>query len=233
MSQVFKLYRLQQFDSQIDQLKQQQKSVEDELKDIRQINETKTKLDQTMQELQNQQKEIKKIEDQGKSIQIKLEQNQASLYGGRITNPKELQDLQQEAGALRKQFASVENEQLDLMIEADETQQIVNQYQNLLTQLETEFELRKNVLEIELVGLLEQQNRLQQERNTIASTTPAEDLKQYESIRIKRSGIAVAKISDFACSACGSTLSASQVHHAKSPTVIAFCDTCGRILYSG
>ena len=49
---------------------------------------------------------------------IKLDQNQSSLYGGKITNPKELQDLQIESDALHRKITDLEDKLIDLMIEA-------------------------------------------------------------------------------------------------------------------
>lgn len=233
MPQVFKLYRLQQFDSQIDQVKQQQKTIQEELDDFTQINNIKLELEEINQNLKDQQKKIKNVEEQGKAIQIKLEHNQASLYGGKINNPKELTDLQQESVSLRKQLQAVENDQLDLMIEAETTQQQFDSLQSILTQLEKDFGTRRVELTEEFNNFVHQLARLQNERSTIANITPEEDLRYYELIRSKRGGIAVAKITDQACSACGSTLSATLVHQAKSPNTLALCDTCGRILYSG
>jgi uncharacterized protein len=232
MPQVFKLYRLQQFDSQMDQIKNQQSVIEKELKDLTLIDTARQKLEETTQLLKSQQKKITKVEEQGNVIRIKLEQNQASLYGGKINNPKELQDLQTEAISLRKQLTAIENEQLDLMIEAEATQQQVDTLQNNLTQIEQELETHHRQLARNLENFNSQQARLQEERSTIAKTTPEEDLKLYESIRKKRGGVAVAKIVDHACTACGATLSATLLHQAKSPNILAFCDTCNRILYS-
>ncbi|MFN2235225.1 MAG: C4-type zinc ribbon domain-containing protein [Anaerolineales bacterium] len=47
-----------------------------------------------------------------------------------------------------------------------------------------------------------------------------------------RAGVAVAKVEDRACKACGSTLTASLNQAARSPSQIVFCDSCGRILYA-
>lgn len=233
MPQVFKLFRLQNFDSQIDQLIQQQKRIYTELEDDARIKQSRYELDEFNKILINQQKKLKNVEEKGKALQIKLEQNQSSLYGGRINNPKELTDLQQEAASLRNLIQAVEEDQLNLMIEVETSQQQHTNMQNSLNQLEHEFEARREELRGELDILTNQLDRLKEERLTIAKTTFEEDLKLYDSIRAKRGGIAVAVIVDQACSACGSTLSASLVHQAKSPNILAFCDTCGRILYSG
>jgi len=62
---------------------------------------------------------------------------------------------------------------------------------------------------------------------------PAEDIKLYTNLRESRRGIAVSKVVDKTCSSCGSTINASLLHAARSPTQINTCDVCGRILYTG
>jgi predicted nucleic acid-binding Zn-ribbon protein len=75
--------------------------------------------------------------------------------------------------------------------------------------------------------------RLENERQAATSSLEAPELRTYEQLRLARNGIAVAKVTDRACAACGSTLSAALLSAARSPNQITRCSTCNRILYMG
>lgn len=133
--------------------------------------------------------EIKKADAELEMIRIKLDQNQSNLYGGRISNPKELQDLQNEAAALRRHIRSLEDEQLERMIEAEELQSEDDTLAALLQSAEAEKDQRDQQLERESAALNAEVTRLQKERETVADTAPADELQLYEEIRKKKKGL--------------------------------------------
>jgi predicted nucleic acid-binding Zn-ribbon protein len=65
------------------------------------------------------------------------------------------------------------------------------------------------------------------------SAVAAEHLQAYERISQLRRGVAVAEISDNACRACGTVLTAAQQQNARHTAQLVFCPSCGRILYAG
>ena len=79
--------------------------------------------------------------------------------------------------------------------------------------------------------LLRDIEREENERRATIDGIPQMDLELYQQIRLQRRGIAVAKVVDRTCSACGSTLNTGLLSAAHSPTQLTHCDTCGRILY--
>lgn len=233
MAQVFKLFRIQQIDSQIDQNQQQIKQNIHEINSLGEISTLRGQKDALEVKLHSKQSEIKKADAELEMVRIKLDQNQSSLYGGKITNPKELQDLQSEAAALRRQITKLEDEQLERMIEAEDYQSQLENVAAILQTTELAKQKKDRLLEQENQALVAEINRLRTERETVAGTAPADELQLYEEIRKKKNGIAVAKVVDHSCSACGSSLNATLLQAAKSPNRIAFCETCSRILYAG
>ena len=85
----------------------------------------------------------------------------------------------------------------------------------------------------EQTSISDEVQRLQVERQAATSSVPEADLKLYNQLRQSRRGVAVARVTDTYCTACGSTLSAALLHAARSPNQITRCDSCGRILYTG
>ncbi len=81
--------------------------------------------------------------------------------------------------------------------------------------------------------LLEDRARLENEREAALSGVPDEDLRFYQKTRESKNGLAVAKVNDNTCSACGNQLSQALAQAARSPDEINRCSICKRILYAG
>jgi predicted nucleic acid-binding Zn-ribbon protein len=233
MSQTFKLYRLQQLDSQLDRIHNRLRQIEAALNEDQAVKEAQENLDQASRQLEAQRKSLRKVEELVREQRLKIEQTESTLYSGKVRNPKELQDLQNETAALKRYRSTLEDRQLDVMIAVEEAEAGQQETQLALEKEQAQFEQKSAELTQEQGNLKAELARLETEREAAARSIEAADLALYNQLRQQRRGIAVAKVSDNACSACGSTLSASLLHAARSPSQIVRCDACGRILYSG
>lgn len=233
MSQTFKLYRLQQIDSQLDRIHTRLRQIEAALKEDQAVKEAQQDLDQASRNLEAQSKILRKAEDQVRQQRLKIEQTESTLYSGKVRNPKELQDLQNEAGALKRYRSTLEDRQLEAMIAVEEAEALNQERKLTLEKVQTDFKNKFGELTQEQTNLKTELKRHESEREAAARSIDASDLELYNQLRQQRRGIAVAKVSDKACSACGSTLNASLLHATRSPSQIVRCDTCGRILYGG
>jgi predicted nucleic acid-binding Zn-ribbon protein len=233
MSQTFKLYRLQQLDSQLDRIHNRLRQIEAALNEDQAVKEAQENLDQASRQLEAQRKSLRKVEELVREQRLKIEQTESTLYSGKVRNPKELQDLQNETAALKRYRSTLEDRQLDVMIAVEEAEAGQQETQLALEKEQAQFEQKSAELTQEQENLKAELARLETEREAAARSIEAADLALYNQLRQQRRGIAVAKVSDNACSACGSTLSASLLHAARSPSQIVRCDACGRILYSG
>jgi predicted nucleic acid-binding Zn-ribbon protein len=233
MSRPFKLYRLQQIDSQLDRMDKRLQEIEAALNEDEALQLATLRAKETDADMENARKLLHQAEAETRQQRLKIEQSEFSLYGGKIRNPKELQDLGNEVAALKRYLSVLEDRQLEAMLveeEAAEQEQIA--YRDLDKERARFAQQSKEMLE-EKERLLKDVNRSKEERQAVASSIPEEDLDLYTQIRTKRHGIAVAMVTDNSCSACGSTLNAVLLHAARSPLKINCCDTCGRILYLG
>jgi predicted nucleic acid-binding Zn-ribbon protein len=233
MSSPFKLYRLQQIDSQIDRRTARMAEIETALKEDEALKRGTRTVQSAEHELKELRKALQRAEDNSSGQRVKIEQTEATLYSGKVKNPKELQDLQNEAAALKRYLGVLEDRQLEAMLAEEEA---ASQYDNAVHELEKEqsrYNQMQSGLLNEKVKLENELVRLQGERTATTGAIPEDDLILYQQLRVQRRGIAVAKVSNKACSACGSLLSATLLHSARSPNQITSCDTCGRILYLG
>jgi len=233
MSQSFHLYNLQKLDSQISKAEQRLQEIQELIEKDTRIELTQNTHNELEAELLKAQKTLKKVEHEVEGKRIKLELSEANLYSGRVKIPKELQDLQNEVGSIKRSIATIEDHQLEAML--------------ALENLTVEFEQSKNYLESMRATVAEDQaglngernrlaadlERLRIERSAISKQISSENLIKYDHLRKRKRGIAVVSLTDNACMACGSTLTPAESQAARSPLNIILCSSCGRIVYSG
>ena len=233
MSRPFQLFRLQQLDSQIDGIHARLKDIDIAAADETELSECRGRAAQMAADLQQARQNLRNAEFETQQQRIKIEQTEATLYGGKVRNPKELKDLENEVAALKRYLSVLEDRQLDSMLAEEEAAKCQGKVAAELEAVTANQDRRLAALNQEKEKLGKDLARLEEERRVAAGSIPAEDLVVYEGLRQKRRGIAVAKVMDRACAACGSTLNAMLLNAAHSPSQLNLCDHCGRILYLG
>jgi predicted nucleic acid-binding Zn-ribbon protein len=233
MSESFKLFRLQQIDSELDRSFARIDEIDRLLADDEQVRRSQNYLDNAKKIHFEAGKSLRLAEQNVKDQRIKIERSQAALYGGKVTNPKELQDLQQESVFLKKHLSTLEDQQLEAMLAMDDAEAGYNEASEALNSTQTQVTDQKAELSAEKLGLLQDIERQQNERKAASTNIDPSELKIYETLRKQKNGIAVTRILDKTCGACGSTLSATIFSSAQVPAKITRCSTCGRILYPG
>jgi predicted nucleic acid-binding Zn-ribbon protein len=233
MSQVLILYRLQKIDSQRDQIAARMAEIQLLLSNNQVLIDAKNNLTQAEQALLTVRRSLRLIEDTVQAKRIKLEQDESSLYGGRIRNPKELQDLQNEVASLKRRLAELEEEQFNAMISVEQAEAVHTAAAKQMQVAQSGFDQLKASLTGEQMALTRDINRLESERQATSVAVSPENQKLYERLRQQKRGLAVASLTDDACDSCGATLTPADKQSSRSPTQIFFCPSCGRILYAG
>ena len=233
MSQSFKLFRLQQTDSQLDRVRARVQQIETALNQDAELRQAQALFQQAEERLEAAQKDLRRAEQEVQNQRLKVEQTEASLYGGKVRNPKELQDLQMEVGAHKRRLANLEDDQLEAMLALESKEESHTSAGEQLEKVKQNLASRHAELHAEAKELEKEKQRLEGERQATSASIPEADIRLYEQIRKQRRGVAVTKVVHQACGACGSTLSSSLLHAAHSPNQLTRCDMCGRILYAG
>ena len=232
MSQILGLYRLQSVDTRIDQANARLEQIRAVLENSTELKAARAKLDLAHATLRESEKSLKTCEDTSEAQRIKLEQVEASLYGGRIQNPKELQDLQNDLASLKRHLASLEDKQLEAMLELEASREAHQVAEKAFQEVENRLISQNASLRGEREALQANLQNLQTERNATHSNIPPELVQKYEALRQKRRGLAVATISDNACDACGAGLTPAQAQAVRMGAQLVECPSCGRFLFS-
>ncbi|GAB4580785.1 MAG: zinc ribbon domain-containing protein [Anaerolineales bacterium] len=233
MNQAFQLFRLQQVDTQLDQAHARLREIDSILKNDATVRAAEEALAKATQELEGAKKELRKAEENTKNQRQKIKHTDEQLYGGKVRNPKELQDLQKESEALGRYLLVLEERQLEAMLVVEDATQSFEAAQKNLNMVRARQIETQSALHGERRQITQQAKQWLAERQATASSIPQTDLSHYDQLRKRRTGIAVAKVTDKSCSACGTELSTSYYQAALVSKELHHCETCGRILYVG
>ncbi len=233
MNPAFQLSRLQKIDTELDQINSRQQEISRLVEDETIVNEVLARLESKANELQAGQKELKRIEEKNNQYQLKLQEDEHSLYGGKVKLPRELQDLQNDIASIKKQISSQDEDQFNIMMQVEELEKEKAVLQKELVEAQSTFATRVAGLKGENTSLEKKKENLLTERNAAIQNVDAVSIEKYEALRKSKRGLAVALVSEQACTACGSTLTPADWQAARSPQKLVLCSSCGRILYAG
>jgi predicted nucleic acid-binding Zn-ribbon protein len=232
MSEVLNLYRLQQLDHQIDRITSRLTEIDKALSDDRRVVAAQKKVTLAQKNSKDKQALLKKIENDVEDQQIKRKLNQASLFGGKVKNPKVLQDLQMEAEALARYISKLEDNQLEAMLASEAANEALEAAEKVYQQAKaTAIEENASLLG-EKTKLEDDLERFLREKEAVLKPIPPKSMQLYENLRKSKRGAAVAAISDGGCSACGQNLTPADLQSVRVSNSLVYCPSCGRILFS-
>lgn len=229
MTQIDELYRLQQIDSEIRGKKQRLREVlqaqkaDQELRAARQAHETAAGA------LEAAQKKQRQLEVELGQVDGKAKQSEDRLYSGKVKNPKELSDLQQEIASLGRRREALETEILEAMVQVEEAQERDRETGITLEESENRWEQRIASLQREQNELAVRINELLEKRQAQAKRIESRMMKIYDTTAGKKGGVAVAGLKGDMCQVCGVRTSSNKGRQAQAGELV-YCGSCGRIL---
>ena len=232
MSASLGLFRLQQVDSQIDRTRTRLDAIQKTLENDAELRTVKSRFETSNDENLLALHNAANAENEANGLKIKIEQAEASLYSGSIKNPKELQDLQKDIASLKKHLVTLEERQLDAMLQTETTGAELEKAKTDLALVQSRLGNEHKKLLDEQTELLSHLDRLGREREAAVTPIDSPLLATYEDLRKQKRGVAVTEVDDDACTACGTTINASLKQNARSQKQLAHCPSCGRILFA-
>ena len=224
----------------LDQLQQtdtQAEADERELEELDEGSSTQEALTQEEQSLEQSERELaatrarlhdKELQLQGTEDDRAAKWSQA--YGGRVTDPKELQALVQKISELDRRKDRLEEEAIGLLDEVEAKEQAlakktteVDRLREKLHNIQQHHRSRTEQLKARLLDLRERRQALP------AQLSPSL-LAQYEQIRQKSGNLAVVTVEGGACGGCHTSLPSNYVTGLANPAQVMRCENCGRIL---
>jgi hypothetical protein len=233
MGRASALHRLQQVDTEMLRRQTRDEQITAILTNSSELQNLQRALEDNQARLETCRLAVQQAELAAHSQREKTEHTERTLYGGTVTNPKELQDLQLEAESLKRHLQTLEDRLLEVLLEQDEIQT----QRTALTEQLTAARARR---ESEHASLLSEQSKLRielenllTEREAAAASIVPEDLARYEALARRLGGLSVATVEEGTCGACGLTITPSMQQSVRSGHALVPCPQCGRILYAG
>lgn len=231
MSAALGLYRVQQVDSRMDSIRSRLKTIRETLENDLELRAAKDALSAAENFYKQASSALKQSEADVEKQNIKIQQTESNLYSGNVHNPKELQDLQLDVASLKKHLVTLEERQLEAMIHAEEKEKELESAKEKLRGVQARVNEQNVDLSKESETLNKDLERLESERNAATQGINEAAIKTYEQLR-QQKRVAVVPLDEDTCSACGTTLTASQQQNARQASLFFYCPTCGRILYA-
>lgn len=232
MSASLGLYRLQVVDSQMDKIRLRLDEIRQILENDEEMIKAQKKVNEAEIAHELNLRELKRAEDEVKQQKLKIEKSEANLYSGTVKNPKELQDLQNEAAALERHINTLEDRQLETMLEEETTDAKIQAVLGERERVKTRLAEQNQNLTVEQTDLNKELERLDSEKEAALTPLETDLLTIYDDLRQEKRGLAVAMLSEGACAACGTTLTPAQNQSSRSTTEIFYCPSCKRILFA-
>lgn len=229
MNNVSVLYQLQEIEVEIDSLRKMLSTCVKKLGENEELNAARSELASVHNKLNELKKKQQEIDWAIDDIQAKIKKANDDLYSGRIKNPKELTNMQQEVKTLESQRKHQEDESLGVMtqietVEAEESKQTIS-----LKSLESEWRKEHAALIEEAQRLKTMINELKSKRETVVAQIEPQMLDYYNQLKAKK-GTAVAKIEQGMCCGCRISLSTAELQRVRMGKIVE-CSSCHRILY--
>jgi predicted nucleic acid-binding Zn-ribbon protein len=233
MTLAKQLHSLQELDLALSRVNKQKARAEKELAYDPGIEKVKTALQKENEQLLQVQSQHRLQQLESESQRERSARLDEQLYGGTVTNPRDLESLQPEASHARELLEQQDAQLLELTIQSDESQSKRDSLENDLASGQAAWDIRQEELRREIERLTEETESVTAQRNDLAATLDPASLQHYDQLRQSKGGLAVAKVERGLCQACRMSLPTQQQQRVRSGRQTVLCSSCGRILCLG
>lgn len=157
------------------------------------------------------------------------------LYSGEVSASRELQAMSEELDSLKARTSGIEDQLLEVLEEREPLDRQVESHESDLGRLRGEREDARRALEDAEAIVDSELAELDARRGEVATKIPESLIGQYERLRSRLGGVAVARLAGNRCDGCHLTLPATELDRIRHlpPGELVTCDQCGRILVVG
>jgi hypothetical protein len=232
MSLIQSLRRLQRLDSEWDEKGARFQHLKQQLNDPSPLENQRQAQQARAQALTTARGTLRAAELELATVQEKLRENEASLYGGRVRAPKELDNLQKDGVLLRKHIGQLEDQILLGLTEVEPLEKATAEGARALAAFEAHWQEERVTFTAEYKALRSRLQLLQAERAPLRATLKQGELALYDELRASKSGMALTPYRDGHCQTCRVMVPSNKAY-VEQGDAIALCSGCGRILYQG
>jgi predicted nucleic acid-binding Zn-ribbon protein len=231
MTSIAGLFALQQIDLELRADRAELEEIESRFGETDELRDARRLVDEKKQALRTAEKSEKEAEYEADEQRRKIQPVEEKLYKGRVTNPKELEDLQKDLDSLQRRREVLDERALAALDEVEAAQHVLEQAEDALRALAGEFDAGQEEMQGRRSELERQLRELEERRAAGAQALDADLLALYERIAKKRQGRGVAKVEGGTCGGCRISLPMNVLQRARNSANLIQCSSCERILY--
>ena len=232
MSRAANLMRLQRIDTEIDAQRAALGEIERALAEDGGLASARAAQAAASARLAAANNELRSLEAEARALDDKVAEVERTLYGGGVSNPKELVDLQEELASIKRRRATLEDSVLAAMVDTEAQEQIEREAQASTARLTASLSAAQSGLAADRARIESVLQRLDIEREAAEAPISPADRAQYAALRQRKRGLAVARLEDGSCGACGVAPSSSRAQAVRHGDELILCGNCERILYA-
>lgn len=230
MAQVSDLASLQDFDDVIARLEGELAEARTELEDDDALVAARGSVAGAEERCAGLEREQRRLEGEIDGLVARVEREEGRLYDGSVSLPKELATLQQEIASLRSRLSNVEDTELELLDSLEEAEAQREEARAALDREQAAWSEKRERLGAVVKRIEGEVTATTAERDACRGRISAPLVAQYEDLRRRRSGVAVAHMQGNTCTACRVSVPPSARKRALDRETPALCPNCERIL---
>jgi len=229
-SQAEALYRLQEIDLNMLRSSKRLQAIAAALEDDQEVARARQQVGQAQTALTPLRTRVRDLELEMQSNTGKAQTSEDRLYSGKVKNPKELTDLQDEIAALKKRNAELEDHLLEAMMAVEEAEDSLASAESNLETVTRRWQDEHQSLLDEQQQLQAELERLNSEREQALKPISEANLRTYQTMRPRKANQPISALSGDSCSVCGVEQNRAVVRSVERGDQLINCENCGRIL---
>lgn len=226
------LYALQQIDSALAAAMRKYNALDKGVKEKAAEDEAKAAFEQVSQTASDTHGSLKDSELELQTVEKKRQDHEKKLYSGMVSNPKELQAMQEEIESLGRQRERLDERILSLMEEVEQRRSEETKAKAALDSAESAYAAKQAEYQAAAKVLVREIRSLSKQREEAVKPVSPSLLKRYDTMRAAKQGVAIGKLEDGRCGSCHTNLPSNLIRRAEDSQSIELCENCGRIVFA-
>jgi predicted nucleic acid-binding Zn-ribbon protein len=173
-----------------------------------------------------------KVDADVEQVKTRRLRDQQRIDQGLVTNPKDLQRMQQEMVSLERRITALEDDELEVMERVEDAQRRLDSLTAQLTDTDAELAEVTAARDAKLAEIDRELDDVQSQRGPVVTDLPVDLIGLYDRLRESKGGVGAALVRARRCSGCNLDLDHAEVAtiRAAADDDVIRCDECSRIL---
>jgi predicted nucleic acid-binding Zn-ribbon protein len=227
---VEQLIALQEIDSRFEELQLQKGDLPVLIEESEQeLLDKKNQMNMLQEQISQGESDRRMFQMEIEASKEKLTRYEDQLY--QVQTNKEYDAISLEIDTKKMEINELENKILQSLEEEEETKTVLEDLSEKVKKIENQLTEYKKELEDILERTINEETKLQHEREKIVRGIDQRYFRQYEKIRKAKNGLSVVPIKKGSCGGCYSAIPAQRIVQIRELDRLYTCEHCGRILF--